>query len=125
MKLDFIKECIEEHKAMLPRYQYLENLYLGFHNIFKKPEKPDWKPEHRLAVGFPRYIADTFIGYAYGKPIKLQSVDEEFDQAKERRNYLTSNEWERMKKLAIDNYPEYNWEKGGYGDYGQFDFVKE
>lgn len=44
---------------------------------------------------------------------------------KERRNYLTSNEWERMKKLAIDNYPEYNWEKGGYGDYGQFDFVRE
>lgn len=44
---------------------------------------------------------------------------------KERRDYLTSNEWERMKKLAIDNYPEYNWEKGGYGDYGQFDFVRE
>lgn len=43
---------------------------------------------------------------------------------KERRDYLTSNEWERMKKLAIDNYPEYNWEKGGYGDYGQFDFVR-
>ena len=21
-----------------------------------------------------------------------------------------------MKKLAIDNYPYYNWEKGGYGD---------
>lgn len=43
---------------------------------------------------------------------------------KERRDYLTSNEWERMKKLAIDNYSEYNWEKGGYGDYGQFDFVR-
>lgn len=81
IKIDLINECIEEHKAMLPRYEYLENLYLGFHNIFKRPEKDDWKPDHRLAVGFPRYIADTFIGYAYGKPIKLQSPDEEFDEA--------------------------------------------
>lgn len=81
IKMDLINECIEEHKAMLPRYEYLENLYLGFHNIFKRPEKEDWKPDHRLAVGFPRYIADTFIGYAYGKPIKLQSPDEEFDEA--------------------------------------------
>ena len=81
IKIDLINECIEEHKAMLPRYEYLENLYLGFHNIFKRPEKDDWKPDHRLAVGFPRYIADTFIGYAYGKPIKLQSPDEEFDKA--------------------------------------------
>ena len=79
--MDLINECIEEHKAMLPRYEYLENLYLGFHNIFKRPEKDDWKPDHRLAVGFPRYIADTFIGYAYGKPIKLQSPDEEFEEA--------------------------------------------
>ena len=81
IKMDLINECIEEHKAMLPRYEYLENLYLGFHNIFKRPEKDDWKPDHRLAVGFPRYITDTFIGYAYGKPIKLQSLDEEFDEA--------------------------------------------
>lgn len=81
IKMDLINECIEEHKAMLPRYEYLENLYLGFHNIFKRPEKDDWKPDHRLAVGFPRHIADTFIGYAYGKPIKLQSPDEEFDEA--------------------------------------------
>lgn len=81
IKMDLINECIEEHKAMLPRYEYLENLYLGFHNIFKRPEKDDWKPDHRLAVGFPRYITDTFIGYAYGKPIKLQSPDKEFDEA--------------------------------------------
>lgn len=81
IKMDLINECIKEHKAMLPRYEYLENLYLGFHNIFKRPEKDDWKPDHRLAVGFPRYIADTFIGYAYGKPIKLQSPDKEFDEA--------------------------------------------
>lgn len=41
------------------------------------------------------------------------------------RDYLTPDEWETMKRLAIDNYPEYNWEEGGYGNYDQFDFVRE
>ena len=40
------------------------------------------------------------------------------------RDYLTESEWEYVKRLAIDNYPEYDWEQGGYGDYDQFSFVK-
>lgn len=40
------------------------------------------------------------------------------------RDYLTKSEWEYVKKLAIDNYPEYDWEKGGYGNYEQFSFVR-
>ncbi len=43
----------------------------------------------------------------------------------EKRNYLTEQEWEKIKKLAIDNYPEYEWEAGGYGDFEQFDFVRK
>ena len=41
------------------------------------------------------------------------------------RDYLTREEWEYVKNLAIDNYPEYNWERGGYGDYEQFSFVRD
>ena len=41
------------------------------------------------------------------------------------RNYLTEEEWNQMVKLATDNYPELEWEKGGYGDYEQFDFVRK
>ena len=44
---------------------------------------------------------------------------------KERRDYLYKDEWERMVKLAIDNYPELEWEAGGYGDFKQFDFVRD
>lgn len=40
------------------------------------------------------------------------------------RDYLTQSEWEYVKKLAIDNYPEYNWKSGGYGNYDQFKFIK-
>ena len=32
---------------------------------------------------------------------------------------LTLEEWNYVKKLAIDNYPEYEWEAGGYGDYSK------
>lgn len=41
-----------------------------------------------------------------------------------KRAYLLPDEWEYVKNLAISAYPEYNWEEGGYGDYGQFNFVK-
>jgi SPP1 family phage portal protein len=100
--MELIKGCIEQHKLMLPRYEYLENLYLGFHDIFRLPEKEGWKPDHRLAVGFPRYITDTFIGYAYGKPIKVQSEDEKFDEAMQlfaKRNALKDHNKE-MAKVA-------------------------
>lgn len=102
VKMEQIKECIEQHKLMLPRYEYLENLYLGFHDIFRLPEKEGWKPDHRLAVGFPRYITDTFIGYAYGKPVKVQSEDEKFDEAMQlfaKRNALKDHNKE-MAKVA-------------------------
>ena len=102
VKMELIKGCIEQHKLMLPRYEYLENLYLGFHDIFRLPEKEGWKPDHRLAVGFPRYITDTFIGYAYGKPIKVQSGDEKFDEAMQlfaKRNALKDHNKE-MAKVA-------------------------
>ena len=65
VKMELIKGCIEQHKLMLPRYEYLENLYLGFHDIFRLPEKEGWKPDHRLAVGFPRYITDTGVNLGF------------------------------------------------------------
>lgn len=69
--IDIINECITKHEQNLRRYEYLESLYRGFHDIFLWPEKPDWKPDHRLAVNFPRYMTETFCGYGYGIPIKV------------------------------------------------------
>lgn len=36
---------------------------------------------------------------------------------------LTKEEWEYVKKLAIDNYPDFNWEEGGYGDYSKISII--
>ena len=44
---------------------------------------------------------------------------------KENRAWLTQEEWDKMRRLAIDNYPEYQWERGGYGDYSRLDFVRK
>ncbi|MBR0342263.1 MAG: hypothetical protein IJH64_08465 [Oscillospiraceae bacterium] len=36
---------------------------------------------------------------------------------------LSKEEWEYVKRLAIDNYPEFDWEEGGYGDYSKISII--
>ena len=89
---------------MLQRYVYLENMYKGFHDIFKGPDKENWKPDNRLAVNFPRYITDTFTGYGYGVPIKVTHPDEKVNDAIQlfgRQNEITDHEAEMVKKCCI------------------------
>ena len=88
----------------MQRYLYLENLYKGFHDVYKQPEKPDWKPDNRLAVNFPRYITETFLGYAYGIPIKKTHPDKQIDEALcmfEDNNEITDHEYELLRKACI------------------------
>lgn len=74
--MELVDEYIAKHESRMPRYKYLENLYAGFHDIYNQPEKEAWKPDNRLAVNFPRYITDTFLGYARGIPIKVMHEDQ-------------------------------------------------
>lgn len=69
--INTVNEFITLHEQRLRRYEYMENLYKGFHDIYLQPEKEAWKPDHRLAVNFPRYMTETFSGYGYGIPIKV------------------------------------------------------
>lgn len=102
--MDIVKEYIRYHDAYMRRYIYLENLYKGFHDVFKAPEKEEWKPDHRLAVNFPRYITDTFSGYAYGIPIKVSSEDNKLDEAIQdfqNANEITDHDSEMIKNVLI------------------------
>ena len=74
--MELVEKYIKLHEMRMQRYSYLENLYKGFHDIFNQPEKPDWKPDNRMAVNFPRYITDTFDGYGYGIPVKTTHPDD-------------------------------------------------
>lgn len=104
IKGDLIQKQIAKHNNMLQRYTYLENMYKGFHDIFKGPDKENWKPDNRLAVNFPRYITDTFTGYGYGVPIKVTHPDEKVNDAIQlfgRQNEITDHEAEMVKKCCI------------------------
>ena len=56
VSMELVNEYIQKHEEGLQRYRYLENLYNGFHDVYRQPDKEDWKPDNRLAVNFPRYI---------------------------------------------------------------------
>ena len=102
--LTLAERYIRQHEERFPRYIYLENLYKGFHDVYKQPEKPDWKPDNRLAVNFPRYITDTFLGFGYGVPIKKSHPDDTIAQAIndfERENEITDHEYELARKCCI------------------------
>ena len=102
--LTLAERYIRQHEERFPRYIYLENLYKGFHDVYKQPEKPDWKPDNRLAVNFPRYITDTFLGFGYGVPVKKSHPDDTIAQAIndfERENEITDHEYELARKCCI------------------------
>lgn len=104
VSMELVEEYIRKHEDRMPRYRYLENLYEGFHDVYNQPEKENWKPDNRLAVNFPRYITDTFLGYGYGIPIKKSHPDEAINQAIqtfERDNEIADHEVELAKRCCI------------------------
>lgn len=99
-----VKKFIDRHEGRLQRYRYLEEMYKGFHNVFLQPDKPDWKPDNRLAINYPRYITETFLGYAYGIPIKESHPDEAVDEAMKEfqsENEITDHEFELFQDVCI------------------------
>lgn len=104
VSMELVKKYIALHEGRMPRYQYLEMLYKGFHDVYKEPEKPEWKPDNRLAVNFPRYMTETFIGYGYGIPIKETHPDEKVNDAFhafQDNNEITDHEIELFKRACI------------------------
>ncbi len=102
--MELVEEYIKKHERRMPRYQYLENLYKGFHDVYKQPEKEGWKPDNRLAVNFPRYITETFMGYGYGVPIKESHPDETVNASIKTfrdNNEITDHEYELLRKACI------------------------
>jgi SPP1 family phage portal protein len=101
--MDLVNEYIRLHEDRLPRYKYLENLYEGFHNIFKLPEKEGWKPDNRLAVNFPKFVTDIFMGFSYGIPIKKSHPDKTVNEAIaafDRMNRIEDHDFEMIKNVC-------------------------
>lgn len=110
ISMPLVEEYIRKHEARLPRYNYLENLYKGFHDIYKQPEKEEWKPDWRLVVNFPWYITNIFMGYGYGIPIKTTHPDDNVMEAIstfEKNNEIADHDYELFKKACIFGH---SWE---------------
>lgn len=75
--LALLQEFLAEHKGEVEnRYRRLSDYYVGKHDILKRKKKPDYKPDNRIVVNFPKYIVDTFNGFFIGNPIKVVAKDD-------------------------------------------------
>ncbi|MEK3887462.1 phage portal protein [Bacillus sp. FSL K6-3431] len=99
-----LKEFIEEHKTRIPRYDLLDNMYRGNHEILGMDQKEMGKPDNRLVVNFAKYIVDTLNGYFVGNPIKTVHPEKTVaDKMKliAKRNSQNDNNAELSKMCSI------------------------
>lgn len=69
-------EFLDKHKAEVTnRFQKLYDAYTSDHEILHEAAKPAYKPDNRIVVNFPKYIADTMNGFFLGNPIKIVADD--------------------------------------------------
>lgn len=74
--LPLLEKLLDEHKKEVdPRYKNLYDAYMSDHEIKHAPKKPDYKPDNRIIVNFPKYIVDTMNGFFIGNPIKTTAED--------------------------------------------------
>lgn len=78
---DVVAKFIRVHRQELDRYKYLINCYKGQMEIFDYTSKEKYKPDNRLAVNFPKFITDTFVGYFNGIPVKKSHPDDSIAEA--------------------------------------------
>lgn len=72
-----LSEYIQKNEALCSeRYRTLQKAYNTDFDIFHLPAKPEWKPDNRIAVNFPKYIVDTMNGFFIGVPIKVTSDED-------------------------------------------------
>lgn len=77
---ELLKEFIEKHRAMMPRYDTLHSMYEGNHEILQQEDKETYKPDNRLVVNFAKYIVDTFGGFFMGIPIKVTHEEKSINE---------------------------------------------
>lgn len=77
MTIPLLSEYLEKHRRQVDgRYKKLKNAYESDHEILHQAAKPDYKPDNRIVVNFPKYIVDTMNGFFIGNPIKTVADDD-------------------------------------------------
>jgi|SRR5690625_1056963 len=101
---EILEEFINKHKARIPRYTDLMDMYKGDHEIKHMDEKEMGKPDNRLVVNFAKYIVDTLNGYFVGNPVKTIHDNKKVADAMKliaKRNSQNDNNAELSKMCSI------------------------
>lgn len=76
MTIEILDYFIGKHKQEITkRYEPLKDAYESDHEILHAEAKPDYKPDNRIVVNFPKYMVDTTNGFFIGNPIKVTADD--------------------------------------------------
>ena len=75
---ELLQEFLDEHqKEVDERYKKLKAAYESDHDILHANKKPDYKPDNRIVVNFPKYIVDTTNGFFIGNAVKTTAAENE------------------------------------------------
>ena len=105
LTIEKLGEFINKHKWWIEhRYHPLMDAYMTRYPIFDLPQKPDYKPDKRIAVNFAKYITDTMNGFFIGIPIKIDCDDQnvaEYVEYLDQYNDQDDNNAELSKMCSI------------------------
>lgn len=100
-----LDEFIGLHRLeVTDRYAKLDAAYKSDHEILHAAKKPNYKPDNRIVVNFPKYAVDTMNGFFIGNPIKVTSDDEavsDFVEHVDQYNDQDDNNAELSKIMSI------------------------
>lgn len=109
-----LAKYIDLHKQQIPRYEMLNRMYRGRHDIIDQQAKDTYKPDNRIVVNFAGYIVDTFNGYFIGKPVTVSHESPDVSQSVNdllKINDQDDNNAELSKKVCIfGNAFEFLWQ---------------
>lgn len=105
MTKELLQEFLDEHTTEVDeRYKKLKAAYESDHDILHANKKPEYKPDNRIVVNFPKYIVDTTNGFFIGNAIKTTSDEnsvEEYVNFLDSYNDQDDNNYELSKICSI------------------------
>lgn len=96
--VELIKKCIDNHKAMIDRYNKLDSYYDGGHKILSRTLSSELLPNNKLVCNHAEYITDMATGYVFGCPVSYSG------EGSEELNIIFTNidEDSHNNELALD-----------------------
>ena len=75
--IKLLSKCIENHSALVSRYEHLNNYYDGEHEILSRTFDNPNIPNNKLVCNHAGYISDMAVGYVFGCPVSYTGQDAE------------------------------------------------